>query len=219
MQAKEDTVRKLPRQERSSFLFESMISAAGNVFAQFGFDEASTARIAEKAGVSVGSLYQYFPNKGALVTWVAKKIAERHLKELEAAIARVEPKTVQNIADAAIDLVTDLHFSDRRLMRTLQERSHRPEIVRLIGDIRRRAAKVLCEALPKDELAEPENAERSVVLLVHAMMGILEASALEEPGRALEDSVVRSELKKIAVRYLAAGAGRAHDQTHQPQTT
>ena len=65
--------RKLPRQERSRFTVEAILTAAERVVAEHGVEGATTNRIAEVAGVSIGSLYQYFPNKAALVQIVRKR--------------------------------------------------------------------------------------------------------------------------------------------------
>lgn len=59
--------RKVPQQARSAELVSAILEAAIQVLAQEGAQRFTTARVAEKAGVSVGSLYQYFPNKAAIL--------------------------------------------------------------------------------------------------------------------------------------------------------
>ena len=59
--------RKMPKQARSTALVEAILEAAVQVLAEEGARRFTTARVAEKAGVSVGSLYQYFPNKAAIL--------------------------------------------------------------------------------------------------------------------------------------------------------
>src|SRR6478609_1414289 len=59
--------RKEPRQARSTELVSAILEAATQVLAQEGAHRFTTARVAEKAGVSIGSLYQYFPNKAAIL--------------------------------------------------------------------------------------------------------------------------------------------------------
>jgi AcrR family transcriptional regulator len=59
--------RKQPRQARSAELVATILDAAAQVLAKEGAHRFTTARVAEKAGVSVGSLYQYFPNKAAIL--------------------------------------------------------------------------------------------------------------------------------------------------------
>ena len=61
------SLRKQPRQVRSTRLFADILEAAARVLARDGAHRFTTARVAEAAGVSVGSLYQYFPNKEAIL--------------------------------------------------------------------------------------------------------------------------------------------------------
>jgi AcrR family transcriptional regulator len=71
-------MRKLPKQQRSRALVESLIDATAATLAERGLDNTTTNHIAEAAGVSVGSLYQYFPDKEALI----EALLERMVKEL-----------------------------------------------------------------------------------------------------------------------------------------
>lgn len=59
--------RKQPRQARSSDLVAAVLEAATQVLGEVGAERFTTARVAERAGVSIGSLYQYFPNKAAIL--------------------------------------------------------------------------------------------------------------------------------------------------------
>jgi AcrR family transcriptional regulator len=61
------STRKQPKQARSVGLVADILQAAAQVLAQEGAQRFTTARVAEKAGVSVGSLYQYFPNKASIL--------------------------------------------------------------------------------------------------------------------------------------------------------
>ena len=59
--------RKQPQQTRSTDLVAAILQAAIQVLSEHGATRFTTARVAEKAGVSIGSLYQYFPNKAAIL--------------------------------------------------------------------------------------------------------------------------------------------------------
>ena len=64
--------RKFPQQSRSQETVEAIVGAATQVFERHGYAAGTTNRIAERAGVSIGPLYQYFPNKDAiLVAWTS----------------------------------------------------------------------------------------------------------------------------------------------------
>jgi AcrR family transcriptional regulator len=72
-------MRRHPRQARSRQRVEDLLTAAAQVFAEMGYAAATTNAIAARAGVSIGSLYQFFPNKEALMD----ALLERYLAELE----------------------------------------------------------------------------------------------------------------------------------------
>jgi len=76
--------RKKPQQRRSRVTIESIFEATIQVLLANGLDAVTTAQIAARAGVSVGSLYQYFPNKNALLAAVVK----RHVSEVVDATMR-----------------------------------------------------------------------------------------------------------------------------------
>src|ERR1700704_3667811 len=74
--------RKNASQERSRATVDALVEATARILVREGFDKASTNRIAEVAGVSVGSLYQYFPSKEALVA----ALIDRHNQEVMHAV-------------------------------------------------------------------------------------------------------------------------------------
>src|SRR5581483_874384 len=75
--------RKKPKQERSQATVDAILVATARVLCETGYDRASTNRIALAAGVSVGSLYQYFPSKEALVA----ALVERHVDQMNDLLA------------------------------------------------------------------------------------------------------------------------------------
>ena len=72
------STRKQPKQARATDLVAAILEAAVQVLASEGAQRFTTTRVAEKAGVSVGSLYQYFPNKAAIL-FRLQKIGRAHV--------------------------------------------------------------------------------------------------------------------------------------------
>ncbi len=70
-------LRKIPKQKRSRERLEAILEAASEVFAEAGYEAASTEDIAERAGTSIGSLYQFFPNKEVLFNVLSQRCQER----------------------------------------------------------------------------------------------------------------------------------------------
>ena len=73
----ENSIRNIPRQSRSQQTVDLILDAAGDLFASVGYEAATTNAIAEKAGISIGSLYRYYPDKDAIL----KELAERYYRE------------------------------------------------------------------------------------------------------------------------------------------
>jgi AcrR family transcriptional regulator len=80
--------RKKPQQERSIAMVATLLEAATRVFVKEGYAKATTNRIAAAAGVSVGSLYQYFPSKEAIVVAMVRRQRERVMREIAALMER-----------------------------------------------------------------------------------------------------------------------------------
>ncbi|WOK17158.1 helix-turn-helix domain-containing protein [Rhodopseudomonas sp. BAL398] len=74
MPTKTNRPRKIPRQARSRATVEVILDATALLLVDEGFEQTTTNRIAERAGVSIGSLYQYFPNREAVVGAVAQRV-------------------------------------------------------------------------------------------------------------------------------------------------
>src|SRR6516164_8568554 len=87
--------RKLASQERSHATVDALLRATTRILLKEGYDRASTNRIAEVAGVSIGSLYQYFPSKEALVA----AVIDRHTQE----VAEVTRKAMVKAAALPIE--------------------------------------------------------------------------------------------------------------------
>lgn len=67
MQGRELRAKKQPRQARAQATFDAMVQAATQILARNGYAAVTTNRVAEEAGVSIGSLYEYFPNKQSII--------------------------------------------------------------------------------------------------------------------------------------------------------
>lgn len=123
-------MRKKPVQRRARVLVDSLIDAAGAVVARDGLDALTTVRVAARAGVSVGSLYQYFDNKNVLV----EALMDRVNRDLIAAVDRVAPLNVgsdpQVFARALLVAAFEVFEAREGLARELMRHWHRLDIAR-----------------------------------------------------------------------------------------
>jgi AcrR family transcriptional regulator len=201
--------RKQPRQARSKQLVDAVLQAAAEVFAEHGYARANTNRIAERAGVSVGSLYQYFPNKDSLL---AGLLAQHHAdvaRVVDGALVLLADPTVP-IEDCLRRLVQDLvalHDAKPTLTKALSAATLRDSSLGegkpddVDGEARARLAATLLASRPDVRRADDPAAMTAVVSqtteqltrwLVHDAPGGLARAALV-------DEVVR-----LLVRFLQA---------------
>ncbi len=166
-------MRRTPGQERSRATVEFVLTAAAQVFAREGL-AATTNRIASRAGVAVGSLYQYFPDKQALLD----ELVARHVREarstLDAVCAELradppEPRTaLLRIADTAVALHAD-HPRLHALFAAFATRT--PHGVAAVEALREDCVREVAFHLSRRPgTADPDGLART---LVHAVDGLL----------------------------------------------
>ncbi len=201
--------RKKPRQERSQATVDAILAATARVLCETGDDRASTNRIAIAAGVSVGSLYQYFPSKEAL----GAALVERHIDEMTALVrtklAEVRSAPLASPLETMIHAMFAAHAVDPRLHQVLVEQVPRVGRLEKLRDVESEVQALVASfiAARPDLLRAP--AETMAFVLVHAVEAVTHASVVGGAGTAQARAVAR-ELCHMVLRYLAPGAyGRA----------
>jgi AcrR family transcriptional regulator len=113
--------RKNASQARSRATVDSLVEATARILVREGFDKASTNRIAEVAGVSVGSLYQYFPSKEALVAEVILRHQQEIQRTVRAELPGILVLPVREAMRRLVGIAIKAHRVDPRLHRVLAE--------------------------------------------------------------------------------------------------
>src|SRR5512137_3082781 len=114
--------RKAPAQKRSRATVEAIVDATARVLVRDGYDALSTNRVAREAGVSVGSLYQYFPGKEALVAAVMEQYSQRMQENIAERMARIEAGAdTEQVATEIIRAMLAAQQAEPRLHRALVE--------------------------------------------------------------------------------------------------
>jgi AcrR family transcriptional regulator len=113
--------RKVASQERARATVEALVEATARILVKEGFDKASTNHIAEVAGVSIGSLYQYFPSKEALVAAVIERHQEEIMQSIRGELADVLVQPVGKAVRQLVAAAVKAHRVDPVLHRVLAE--------------------------------------------------------------------------------------------------
>ncbi|WP_433566829.1 TetR/AcrR family transcriptional regulator [Nocardia sp. CA-151230] len=186
------TPRKTPRQQRSEFTFDAILDAAARLFQQHGYAATTTNKVAELAGVSIGTLYHYIPNKDALLY----ALAERHLRDgaaellSEAAQLRSEQPSLAETVRRLITAVTRLHTTAPHMHRLLYEQAPRtPASTEKLKQFEQLLAGEVTFHLSRLGVGGTDPA-LTAVLLVQAVEAQIHGVVLDPlDGRAIDDCV------------------------------
>ncbi|MFL1540650.1 TetR/AcrR family transcriptional regulator [Acinetobacter baumannii] len=138
--------RKRPRQARSVATFEAILEAAARILESLGFAGFNTNAVAELAGVSIGSLYQYFPSKDALIVELIRRERAKLSTHIVEAIQQHEAADLKEklklIIQAAVQhqlsrpqLARTLEFASELIGKDIEERELQHELETIISDL------------------------------------------------------------------------------------
>jgi AcrR family transcriptional regulator len=204
MAAKPKTVpRKRPRQERSRATIAAILTATARILEHDGFDRASTNRIAAAAGVSVGSLYQYFPSKEALVAALIERHMEEMTSEIVAGLDRVAKLPLTEAVRQMVELMLRAHAVDPKLHRVLIEQVPRIGRMGKLREVERQVFKVV-RAYLEVQRAELRvtDLDLAAFVVVQTVEALTHGFVLYHPQK-LSEPALRDEITDLVVRYLA----------------
>ena len=201
-------LRKQPTQRRSRTTIEDILTAAAQVFEAHGYAAGTTNRIAERASVSIGTLYQYFPNKESL----AVALLERHLAEGMRLMADwvanciAEPRGLHETLHVFVDGMLDLHADRPRLQHILLEETPLPERLHdALLHAERDAAKTVAGLLRVHPEVRRRNLERASHLAVQTVESLTHRFAAH-PDQGLSRRAFATELVAMLEAYFASDA-------------
>ncbi len=114
--------RKEPRQARAKAMVDTILDATARVLVERGYAKTNTNVVAEVAGISVGSLYQYYPNKNALIIALRERHVAHMLEQYIAVTANMAPDgSLAGDLQSLIDALVSAHLLEPELNRILEE--------------------------------------------------------------------------------------------------
>ncbi|MCA9665336.1 MAG: TetR family transcriptional regulator [Myxococcales bacterium] len=184
------------------------MAATTRVLKREGYEKASTNRIAEVAGVSVGSLYQYFPNKQALVIAVVERHSDQLIAMLERTIADLGAAPIPDAVRTFVRAMLAAHALDPQLHRVLvQQVMHIGlEHTRKFDRRAQQLVRAYLEAHADEVL--PDDYDTAAFVLCHAVDAVIHMAVLESDASAakLEDGTLEREICALVLRYLLGSA-------------
>lgn len=199
--------RKVPVQTRSAASVDAILEATIQVLLGVGKDRLTTTRVAGRAGVSVGTLYQYFPNKRALLQAVLK----RHLDEMAEAVERVcgeqRARPLEQMGTALVTAFLDAKMRNVKTSVALYAVSSDVDGVKIRQQVGVRCNKAIAAMLATAREPITNDPEVVALMLQGAMAGV-SRELLEGDAPERKIDALRQELIFLVCAYLEAGSAR-----------
>jgi len=197
-------LRRQPVQQRSAKRVEQMLDASAELIDEVGYDALTTTLIAKRAGVAVGSLYQFFPDKRAVVRALTQRNLDRFVQEVSERLSREDPRHWWDVVDSVLDIYLDMH-------RTVPgfSKLHFGDVVdrQLLDDSRdnnRVIADSLADLVGKYIDLNTPRLPLAMTVAIEAADGLLKLAFLRDPDG---DQEIVDETKHLIKGYLASRLG------------
>ncbi|MEW5740778.1 MAG: TetR/AcrR family transcriptional regulator [Myxococcota bacterium] len=198
------TARKAPKQERSRAMVDALLDATTRILLKDGWDGLSTNKVAAMAGVSVGSLYQYFPSKEALVHEVLQRWGLRLMEDMQQLAVDLADASVAEGIPILVKVALDISRVDVKLHRALLEQVPKVGALDALEQLNRRLADLLAVWLERhaDDLQVDDPA-----LAAHVVVQVLSRltdNALLYRAELLTSPRFQRHLERLVRAYLTA---------------
>lgn len=193
--------RKSPVQARSASTLEALHVAVFQVLTREGLSRCTTTRIAERAGVSVGSLYQYYPNRDALLAAVLERHLDGMAEAVEDACRRLEGQPVAIMGAALAGAFLRAKMRDPEESRALYAVAAERGGAELAARVQRRVVAAFSAMLATASDARFDDPEVTATVALNAMVGPVRA-VLEGQAPAGFADVLEGELTRLVGAYL-----------------
>jgi AcrR family transcriptional regulator len=199
--AKRTSSRRQPKQRRAQQTVEAVLDAVVRVLKREGFDAVTTNRIAEVAGVSIGSVYQYFPDKRAILV----ALHQRHIEEIDSMVKTrlVEHATssLDELIRAMVEGMIEAHTKDPELCELLfHEVPHRADGTRDFA-VRLHGAFLLAISSRAKELKKGRDPDRLAFVVTHMIESLSHGVLFRRPP-ALSLADAKAESVRAVLAYL-----------------
>ena len=200
--------RKSASQQRSRATVDALVEATARILVKDGFEKTSTNRIAEVAGVSVGSLYQYFPSKEALVAAVIDRHNEEIMAIVRATLIEIADMPIEKAVRRLVTVAIAAHRINPKLHRVLAEQI--PRAGKLDVEAFNREVHALVRAYLESRRKEMRRIDLDVAtfICVSAIEAVAHNIVLNQ-AETLPDKIVRTlveETTRMVVGYLRPSA-------------
>jgi AcrR family transcriptional regulator len=197
--------RKAAKQERAQLTVEAILEAAAQVFESHGYARATTNRIAERAGISIGSLYQYFPNKDAILVALAQQHLAEGMAVMWPQVQRLSgEESWEEVLPGIVEAMVQMHAVAPMLHRCLFEETRLPKAVRdELEALENALIEITATAIAADPSIARADVQLAAAIVVNAIEGLTHRLVLH-PQAGVDQERVAREITTLVRTYLRA---------------
>jgi AcrR family transcriptional regulator len=196
-------MRRKPQQRRARQTVEAILEAVVRLLKREGVAALTTNRIAEVAGVSIGSVYQYFPDKRAIFIALHQRHIEQIDRLVEAKLFEHAASPLDTLMRAMIEAMVDAHTVDPELFELMAtEVPHRADGTRDFATRLHGAFRLAIQSRAK-ELKKERDLDKVVFVVTNMVDALAHAAALRRPS-GLSLAEAKAEITRAVLAYLRA---------------
>jgi AcrR family transcriptional regulator len=199
--------RKSPVQARSAASVDAILEATIQVLLQVGKEQLTTTKVALRAGVSVGTLYQYFPNKSALLRAALKRHLDEVTEAIELACHEQRWRSLEQMATALVTAFLEAKMRDAKTSVALYAVSSDVDGAKIVQEMGIRSKKAIVAMLQTASEQVTTDPQLVASMLQGVMVGV-SRRLLESPAPEKEFDVLRREVIFLSCAYLNACSRR-----------
>lgn len=197
--------RKKPRQSRAQVTVDAILEATAHILVRDGYEGLSTNRVAERAGVSIGSLYQYFPGKESLVGELLDRYSDEIHNMVVSMIAELGNTSPVECTRILVTAMIDVKLRSPRLAKVLREQIPRVGRMKRYEEELTTIVKLVAAYLDAHaDDVRVEDRELAAFIVVHVVDELTHA-LITRRAKADRDAAIE-EVTDVALRYLLVQA-------------
>jgi AcrR family transcriptional regulator len=182
-------------------MVEIILAGATRVFETEGYARATTNRIAAAAGVSVGSVYQYFPDKDAMLTELMRRYREKLVERIGERVAQMNEVSFEAVVHTLLSAILNDDQINPALRRVLIERVLRTDPRRNVEGFEERLEGLIADALRgAKDFVVVEEFELCAFILVRVVLAVSHAAVVDRPW--YNTPSLTKELTRLVVGYV-----------------
>lgn len=200
----ETYLRTRPKQSRSRGVVDAILTATREALSRGEREDRLTLQwVAERAGVGIGSLYDYFGDRASVLAGLTAKLTDDNLRELEAELAKTESLPIEQALRHIIDVIFDKYVPNPTLLRAVLRVAHRIDMMPMLAENQTLFSRTLAAGLSKRADVSLQNAELTAWIMTQAAMGVIHTITWS-PTPPFAQEQVKAELVRMMLASLRA---------------